>query len=98
MKKGQIILASAGTVIVASGIYFGFIHKFKDGFFGWEKLTGAKMTRVKADKILGVMGIIIPASYGDDYVIAWAQARRGEKPTFTIDNKNYSTKTGKLNG
>jgi len=32
----------------------------------------------------------------DDFIIAWANAKEGEKSEFTIDNQIYDTKTGKF--
>ena len=91
MKTGQIITIVAG-ILTITAIYFGFIHEYQDRLTGWGKIMGKKMTREDANKILPAA----PASYDDDFVIAWATAKQQGKTQFTIDGKKYySTKTGK---
>mgnify|MGYP001565887966 CR=1 FL=1 len=90
MKAGKVIgslLIGAATVAAA---YYGFYYKLEDGLTAWQHLVG-KMTREEADEILGGT----PKSYGDDYVIAWATAKKGGKESFEVKGIKYSAKTGK---
>lgn len=87
LTQGQIIVGS--LVIVGFGVTLFFTSTAK-GKELWGNWFGG-MTRTEADKILGGT----PSSYGDDFVIAWAKARKKEQVFFTVGGKKYHTTTGK---
>lgn len=92
MKNAKLlggILITAGSVLA---LYFGFIYQMEDGLTAWQHLMGKKtLTREEADKILG--GSV--KSYSDEYVIAWALAKRDGKDSFELKGIKYSTTNGR---
>ncbi|KKR29675.1 MAG: hypothetical protein UT61_C0025G0007 [Candidatus Woesebacteria bacterium GW2011_GWA1_39_8] len=83
MKNLNTWLYLGGGLLLAAVLYFT-----RDK---WMPLLGLEMTREKADKILGGT----PKTYDDGYVIAWAKAKKSGKESFEVQEKKYSTATGK---
>ncbi len=91
-KKTIIISGIVGAITVSTVIFFALTAQGKEIAGKISEAISGKMTREKADKILG--GSI--KSYDDDFVIAWAKAKKNKKEYFNLEMKKYSTSTGKV--
>lgn len=101
MENKTKIVIGVSAIIVGVGLYFGFMHKAKDGMTWYERVTKPSVPTVKdragAISVIeqGLTGSKIPASFGDDYVIAWANALLAKEEFFFLAGKKYFTKTGR---
>ncbi len=90
MKKYYPFIAAAITLItIGVGSYYFIIY-----MPGEDITTPEKAISV----ITGSLKITIPpglASFGSDYLIAWARAIRSGRDSFILNGKSYSTNTGK---
>lgn len=99
MNTGKIVGGILIALGISSTIYFGLIHKFEYGLNGFKKLSGI-ISREDAIRILDeISGVKSDPEkvkgFSDTYIISRANAAMAKKDSFMVDEKKYSTKTGK---
>ncbi len=86
-KKAGLIAVTVGALVLTGSWYF-LIYKPSHAF-------GTRQQAV--DYLVSVQGYLASGltSFGDDYLIARANAYKHGDASFTVAGKNYSTATGK---
>ncbi|HRG36893.1 MAG TPA: hypothetical protein PK289_00015 [Bacteroidia bacterium] len=101
MEKNTKIVVGAGFALVAgASLYFGFMHKGKDGMTWYERVTTPTPTvndRASAITVIEYAsgGAKMTGTYGDDYLIARANALLAKQEFFYVGTRKFITKTGK---
>ena len=99
-KNTKIIVGVGFTLLAGASLYFGFMHKGKDGMTWYERVTKPiPQVHDRASAITVIEyasgGTKMTGTYGDDYLIARANALLARQEFFNVGTRKFITKTGK---